>query len=125
MSRPTILCPGCGRELFHLYRPQCVWCGARLSQEQFEEIAAPPTAPSALSPPMPFIPPTTGFSWFGGSSRGLFEGNPFPLIKRSVSPWEKKLRIAGAALFVAVMLARLAEIAWNMWNLSHRMPPLH
>jgi hypothetical protein len=127
MSRPTILCPGCGRELFHLNRPQCVWCGARLSQEQFEEVAAPPTAPSAFSPPMPPImmsPPTMGFSWFGGS-RGLFEGNPFPLIKRSVSPWERKLRIAGAALFVCVTLAKLAEILWSVWRLHQVMPPMH
>ena len=123
MSRPMIHCPACGRELYQLRRPQCLWCGARLTDEEFRLVALPPGAPPPPLPqPMPMLPPTGGAPWAG---RGLFEGNPFPLIKRSVSPMERKLRIAGAALFVCVMLARLAEIAWDMWHTSHLMPPGH
>jgi hypothetical protein len=125
MSRPMIHCPACGRELYQLRRPQCLWCGARLTDEDFQQVALPPGAsPTPLPQPIPLIPPTTGTPWFG-RGRGLFEGNPFPLIKRSVSPWERKLRIAGAALFVCVMLARLAEIGWNMWRMHYLMPPVH
>ena len=69
-------------------------------------------------------PPMTGMSW-SGRGWGLFEGNPFPLIKRSVSPWERKLRIVGAALFVCLMLARLIYLALDIWRMQHPMPPLH
>lgn len=125
MSRPMIHCPACGRELYQLRRPQCLWCGARLAEDEFQQVALPPGAPpTPLPQPMPPMPPTTGTPWFGRGG-GLFEGNPFPLIKRSVSLRERKLRIIGAALFVCLMLARLAEIAWNMWQMHHLMPPVH
>ena len=124
MSRPTILCPACGRELYHLRRPQCLWCGARLPADEFQQVALPPGTPLPLSPPMPPPPPILQTPWIG---RGWvpFDGNPFPLIKRSVSPWERRLRIAGAALFVRVMLARLAEIAYSVWRVHQMLPPVH
>ena len=125
MSRPMIHCPTCGRELYQLRRPQCLWCGARLAEEEFAQVALPlGAAPPLLTQPMPLIPPTTGMSW-SGRGWGLFEGNPFPLIKRSVSPTERKLRIAGAALFVCVMLARLIDALYSMWRMHQLMPPGH
>jgi hypothetical protein len=123
MSRPMIHCPGCGRELYHLQHPHCLWCGARIAEDQFAQVAAPPGMSPPPPQPLPMMPPP-GAPLFGRGG-GLFEGNPFPLIKRSVSPWERRLRIAGAALFVCLMLARLAEVAWNMWQMSHLMPPGH
>ncbi len=125
MSRPMIHCPACGRELYQLRRPQCLWCGARLTEDQFQQVALPPGAPPPPLPqPMPPMPPTTGTPWFGRSG-GPFEGNPFPLIKRSISPWERKLRIAGAALFVCVMLAHFLELLYSMWRMYQPMPPEH
>lgn len=120
MSRPIIHCSACGRELFQLRRPLCIWCGAQISPDQFAEVAAPAQNSPFLSPPMP-MPPLTGTPWLSGSRR-LFVGNPFPLINKSVTPWEKKLRIAGAALFVLLMLARLAELFWSMWRLHEVIP---
>jgi len=125
MSRPLIHCPSCHRELYQLRRPQCVWCGVRLTEEEFRLVALPPGAPETPPPqPMPVMPPMGGTPW-SGLGGWPFGGNPFSLIKRSVSPWERKLRIAGAALFVCVMLARLAEVGWNMWQMHHLMPPVH
>ncbi len=123
MSRPIIQCPRCGRELYQLRRPQCIWCGARLSEELFEQVALPHgTPPSPLPQPMPLMPPLSGTPQYG-RGWGLFEGNPFSLIKRTVSPRERRLRIVGAALFVLVILARLGYISWSMWQVSHLMPP--
>ncbi len=125
MSRPMIHCPACGRELYGLRRPQCVWCGARLTEDQFQQVALPPGASlPPLPQPMTPMPPTMGTPW-SGRGGGLFEGNPFPLIKRSISPWERKLRIAGAALFVCVMLARLIDVLWSLWRMHQLMPPVH
>ena len=44
MSGPTIHCPECRRELFNLHRPQCLWCGARLTPEEFQQVAEAPPA---------------------------------------------------------------------------------
>ena len=124
MSRPMIHCPACGRELYHLRRPECLWCGARLSTDEFQQVALPPGTPLPLSQPMPPPPPILQTPWIG---RGWapFAVNPFPLIKRSVSPWERKLRITGAALFVCVLLARLAEIVYNVWRMHQLLPSVH
>ena len=123
MSRPMIRCPDCHRELYNLHRPQCLWCGARLTDAEFEQVAQSPGAP--LPPlPMPLMPPVMGTPW-SGRGWGLFEGNPFALIKRSVSPWERKLRIAGAALFVCYMLAHLAYFAWSVCRVHQLMPPVY
>ena len=125
MSRPMIHCPDCHRELYNLHRPQCLWCGARLTDAEFEQVAQAPGAPlPPLPQPMPFIPPAMGTPW-SGRGWGLFEGNPFALIKRSVSPWERKLRIVGAALFVCYMVARLAYFLWSVWRVHQLMPPVH
>ena len=125
MSRPMIHCPDCHRELYNLHRPQCLWCGARIAEDEFQQVALPPGAPQAPLPqPVPMTPPMTGMSW-SGRGWGLFEGNPFLLIKRSVSPLERKLRIVGAALFVCLMLARLIYLALDIWRMQHPMPPLH
>ena len=70
------------------------------------------------------MPPLMGSPWSGGSG-WLSEGNPFMLIKRSVSPWERKLRIVGAGLFVCLMLARLGYFLWDVWRMHHGLPPMH
>ncbi len=116
MSRQTIQCPGCGRELFNLRRPQCVWCGARIAADQFEQVAAPPQLPSQFPPLMP--PPPAPFS---GYSRSLFGLNPFRLIRPSNSPWERKMRIAGAALAAALLLTRLVFELWEMWRMHQTL----
>jgi len=124
MSRSIIHCPLCHRELYNLHRPQCLWCGARLTEAEFEQVALPPGAPQAPLPqPMPMMPPMTGMPW-SGRVWGLFEGNPFALIKQSVSPWERELRIVGAALFACLMLARLVYFVWDLWRMQHPMPPM-
>ena len=120
MSRPTIQCPGCRRDLYNLKRPQCVWCGARIADDQFEQVAAPPDLPSQFPPFMP--PPASPFSGYGGS---LFGRNPFRLIKLSNSPWERRMRIVGVALAAALLLTRLVFSLWEMWRLHQTMPPLH
>lgn len=124
MSRPMIHCPDCHRELFNLHRPQCLWCGARLTQEQFQQVAEAPGAPGPPPPlPMSIMPPLMGTPWSGRS--GWFsEGNPFALIKRSVSPWERKLRIVGAALCACLTLARLLYLLWDVWRMHQSLPPL-
>lgn len=123
MSRPMIHCPDCHRELCNLHRPQCLWCGARLTEAEFEQVAQSPGAP--LPPlPMPIMPPVMGTPWFG-SAWGRFNENPFLGIKRSVSPWERKLRIIGAAFFVCYMLAHLAYFTWSVWGVHRLMPPVH
>jgi len=125
MSRPMIHCPDCHRELYNLHRPQCLWCGARLKEEEFQQVAEAPGAPGPPPPlPMPVMPPLMGTPWSGPA--GWFsEGNPFALIKRSVSPWERNLRIVGAGLFVCLMLARLVYFIWGMWRIHQLMPPVH
>ena len=123
MSRPMIHCPDCHRELYNLHRPQCLWCGARLTEAEFEQVAQSPGVP--LPPlPMPLMPPVMRTPWFG-SAWGRINGNPFLGIKRSVSPWERKLRIIGDAFFVCYMLAHLAYFAWSVWGVHRLMPPVH
>ena len=125
MTRPLIHCPSCHRELYHLHLPECSWCGAAISAEEFQKVALPP---GSSVPPMqdalPILMPMTEPSW--GSSRwGLFNQNPFSLIPAPRSPWESKLRIAGAALFVCLIVARFGETAWGMWKIHQLMPPGH
>ena len=125
MSRPIIHCPHCHRELYNLHRPQCLWCGACIAEDEFQQVALPLGAPQAPLPqPVPMTPPMTGMSW-SGRGWGLFEGNPFLLIKRSVSPWERKLRIVGAALFVCVGLVHFAHGLYSMWVMQHLMSLVH
>ena len=69
----------------------------------------------------PSISTGYGIPSFGGTRR-LFEGNPFPLINKSVTPWEKKLRIVGAALFALLILARLTYVLWALWRLHQTLP---
>ena len=124
MSRPTIHCPACGRELFHLRRPQCLWCGARLPPNGFQQVAAPPGPEPCLFPALPPPSPITSSPWFG-RGRQPFGVNPFRLVRRCGSPWEHRLRIAGAALFVCVLLARLVEMAVTLWRLHPLLRPVH
>ena len=120
MSRPTVQCPGCRRDLFNLRRPQCVWCGAHIAADQFDQVAAPPSPPSQF--PLLLPPPAPPFSGYGGS---LFGWNPFRLIKLSHSPWERKMRIVGAALAACLLLTRLVYSLWEIWRMHQTMPPLH
>ena len=124
MSRPTIQCPHCSRELFNLRYPHCSWCGTELMEEEFQKVAKPPGSYSPpASNPMPILPPTVGMFRFGRAWQP-FNASPFRLIKRSVSPWERKLRIVGAALFICLMLAHLLEAGYAMWRM-HQLLPLH
>lgn len=121
MPRPTIICPQCHRELFNLRRPHCLWCGARISLEQFEQVAAPLESPDfSFQQTMPLLPPTYGVSPF--SFRAFQRLNPFRSINGSISPWERKLRIAGAALGVCLVAAKLAEVCWTLWQLHQNIP---
>ena len=107
MSRPMIHCPACRRELYQLRRLQCLWCGARLTNAEFQQVALPPGAPLPPSPPMPLTPPLMGTPWFGRGG-GLF------------------VRLGmGVAVYVIVTLAHLAERAWHLRQVSHLIPPVH
>ena len=120
MPRPTIHCPQCRRELFNLHHPWCLWCGASIAPEQFELVAQCRREDQALPQPLPLLPPTYGAAPFGfGMFRRL---NPLA-VRGSVSPWERKLRIAGAVLGVCFVLAKLVETLWSLWQL-HQMVPL-
>ncbi len=124
MPRPTIHCPQCHRELYHLRHRHCLWCGADIPREQFELVAAPlaPEDP-AFQQPMPFLlPPTYGASFGLGAFR---RWNPTRLINSAGSPWERKLRIAGAALSFCFVAAKLAEALWSLWCLHQMMPLVH
>ena len=120
MPRPTIHCPQCHRELFNLHHPRCLWCGAEITAEQFALVAAPPSAAGSPSQqPIPILPPLypgpsygIGFSGLGGFRRL----NPFSAINGSISPWERKLRIAGAALAVCLVTAKLVYVLWVLWQ---------
>ena len=121
MPRPTIHCPQCRRELFNLHHPRCLWCGASIAPEQFEMVAQRQSADDpAFQQPLPLLPPTYGTPLFGlGMFRRL---NPLA-VRGSVSPWERKLRIAGAALGVCFVLAKLTEALWSLWYI-HQITPL-
>ncbi len=121
MPRPTIHCPQCHREIFNLRRPLCLWCGANIPHEQFEQVAALPTAVGPQEPMPLFLPPPVyGAVPFGlGAWRRL---NPFRSINSSVSPCERKLRIAGAVLALCFIAARLAEVLWRLWQLHQAVP---
>lgn len=120
MPRPIIHCPQCHRELFNLRRPLCLWCGANIPREQFEQVVALPALINAQEPMPFFMPPVYGTVPFGlGAWRRL---NPFRSVNGSVSPWERKLRIAGAALALCFVAAKLAETLWTLWQLHQTMP---
>jgi hypothetical protein len=124
MLHPIIHCPGCHRELFNLHRPQCLWCGAQISPEQFEQVAMPQQFAAPITQqPMPIFMPQYEASQFGW---GLFwrRLNPWASISGSVSPWERNLRIVGASLFVGLALFRLIYFVWEVWRMSHLMPPI-
>ena len=124
MPRPTIHCPSCHRELFNLRHRHCLWCGAEIPREQFELVAAPPAPEDpAFQQPMPLLlPPTYGTAFGLGAFR---RWNPTRLINGSVSPWERKLRIAGAAVGLCFVAAKLAEVLWSLWRLHQIMPLVH
>ncbi len=113
MSRPMIHCPYCRRELYGLRRPQCLWCGARLTDEEFRQVALPlGTTPLPLPKPMPMLPPTTGRPWL---LRGENLRAGILLVRIAV----------GGAVYVIAMLVRSAEKVWHLWHTSHLMPPGH
>ena len=121
MPRPTIHCPQCRRELFNLHHPWCLWCGASIAPEQFELVAAPPAPENpAFQQPMPLLlPPNYGrLSGLGAFRRFI----PLRAINGSQSPWERKLRIAGAALGLCFVAAKLAEALWALWRIPQMMP---
>lgn len=123
MPRSTIHCPQCRRELLNLHHPWCLWCGANITPEQFALVAQC----HALEDPsfqrsLPPLSPTyrSGTVSFGlGALRRL---NPLA-VRGIVLPWERKLRIAGAALGVCFVSAKLIEALWSLWQL-HQMVPL-
>lgn len=119
MPRSTIHCPQCRRELFNLHHPWCLWCGASIAPEQFEQVAMRRASDASEPQPVPLLPPTYGTSLFG---LGLFRRlNPMA-VRVSVSPWERKLRIIGAALGVGFVSAKLAEALWSLWYIHQVMP---
>ena len=123
MPRSTIHCPLCHRELFSLRHRHCLWCGANITREQFEMVAAPPLPEDpAFQQLMPILlPPTYG----AGSGFGAFRRfNPRRLINGSVLPWERKLRIAGTALGLCFVAAKLIEALWSLWRVHQMMPLL-
>jgi hypothetical protein len=121
MSRPIIICPSCHRELYHLHLPQCSWCGADIPEEEFEKVALPPgELPTPDLPPIPPLP-LMGTSWMGRSTQ------PFmikPFIFQPASPWKRKLKIAFSAIIMCLLLARLADFIYTLWQV-HSFLPLH
>ena len=123
MPRPTIHCPLCHRELFNLRHRHCLWCGADIPREQFELVAAPPAPEdTAFQQPTPlYLPPTYGTGLSGSGAFRRF--NPLRSINGAVSSWERKLRIAGAAVALCFVAAKLGETLWSLWRI-HQMTPL-
>lgn len=122
MPRPTIHCPQCRRELFNLHHPWCLWCGASIAPEQFELVAQRQTLEDCEPQVLPLLPPTYGTPLFGlGMFRRL---NPLA-VRGCVSPWERKLRIVGAALGVGFVSAKLAEALWSLWHIHQMVPLVH
>lgn len=123
MPRPSIRCPSCHRELFNLRHRHCLWCGADIPREQFELVAAPFVPEDPVQQTL-ILPPTYGTGLFSGTGSGLgaFRRlNPFRSFN-GTSPWERKLRIAGAAFALCVVVAKLVETLWALWRMHQMMP---
>ena len=119
MPRSTIHCPQCRRELFNLHHSWCLWCGANVTQEQSEQVAMRRTSDDSEPQPLPLLPPTYGAPLFGlGMFRRL---NPMT-VRGLISSWERKLRIAGAALGICFIPAKLTEALWALWRIPQMMP---
>lgn len=115
MPRPTIPCPQCRRELFNLHHPWCLWCGANITPEQFEQVAQR----QHWADPDPQLSPLLPLTYSSPFGLGMFRRlNPMA-VRGTASPWERKLRVAGAVLGVCFAAARLIEVLWA-WHLHLR-----
>ncbi len=120
MSRPTIYCPQCHRELYHLHTPHCLWCGADLPEEQFEQVALPPgdRPVTDLPPLLPEMLPTgfyqSSFGWKPFSQQPSYQQQKYRF----------ELNITQIVLIMCLLLMPLAYFLWG--NRLHPIgPPSH
>ena len=116
-TRPTIHCRACRRELYQLRRPRWLWCGAPISAEEYEAVAAPPRRVMDLPPSLPMVlgPMPAPMGW-----------GAFPRYARHLSPWERKLQLAAGIIAGSVGLIKLAvegAMAWHLHLLMQPLPP--
>ena len=117
MPRPTIHCPHCSRELYHLHTPHCSWCGADLPNEEYQKVALPFGVP--LTPDLPPLLPDNAWVQSPASRAWkLLNQNPAFGAKLILS------LIAVLMLVVRVVLIPVAYSFQKMWH-THHLLPLH
>lgn len=120
MERPTIHCPHCGRELYHLHNPHCSWCGADLPEQEFEKVALPlGELPTPDLPPLQadnaWMQPQSSNGW------GLFNQNSTYQQQK----YQIDLNITQVVLFVCLLLIPAAYFFWQNWQRHQVAPPVH
>jgi hypothetical protein len=115
MPRQMIICPSCHRELHHLHRPQCSWCGAEMTEEEFEKVALP--LGEAPTPDLPPLLPDN--SWIDSSSG--YRGWNF----LSPQNYQFEMKFNQVALVICVLLISLAYFLWEKFQVHPLLPPLH